>query len=276
MFRIGEFSQIVRVSPRMLRHYEKCGLFYPAEIDKVNGYRLYSAAQIPLIHRVIALKEMGFSISEITSIIDSFDEKDDIEEVLHNKSKEIYASIKEEKKKIAKLSSILERVKKGNFTLTCQDIVLKKISEIKVVSLRKVVPDYSYQEDLWRELYLFIDKNNYYSILEDQVISIYHELEHKEECVDIEVAIIVKELKDSYGEFQFKELECIPNAATVVCNGSYEEILPEGEAHLAKWIEENGYKIIGSERAYSIRHPGNEENSNKYQTEIQFPICKLR
>ena len=51
MFKIGEFSQLVRVSPRMLRHYEKCGLLYPAEIDPYTGYRQYSAGQIPLLSR---------------------------------------------------------------------------------------------------------------------------------------------------------------------------------------------------------------------------------
>ena len=54
MFRIGEFSQLVKVSPRMLRHYEKCGVFYPAEIDRGNGYCLYSSTQVPLLIDIIA------------------------------------------------------------------------------------------------------------------------------------------------------------------------------------------------------------------------------
>ncbi len=37
MFRIGEFSHLVRVSPRMLRYYDKCGLLRPAEIDRYSG-----------------------------------------------------------------------------------------------------------------------------------------------------------------------------------------------------------------------------------------------
>ena len=65
MFKIGEFSKLVRVSPRMLRHYEKCGILYPAEIDKFTGYRGYSAGQIPLVQRIITLRDMGFSIEEI-------------------------------------------------------------------------------------------------------------------------------------------------------------------------------------------------------------------
>jgi DNA-binding transcriptional MerR regulator len=275
MFRIGEFSQIVRVSPRMLRHYEKCGLFYPAEIDKINGYRLYSASQIPLLLRIIALKDMGFSINEISTIIDSFGEKKYLEDILQNKSLEIQAAIEEEKKKIERLTATLERVDKGNFTLTCEEVVLKEIPRIKVLSLREVVPDYSYQETLWEKLYSYIHENDLYSILQDHVIAIYHDLEYKEENIDIEVAIVVTELRDNSRSFIFKELDGISYAATVICNGSYEEILPEGEAHLASWMEENGYKIIGSERAYGIRHPGNEDDSHNYQTEIQFPICKI-
>lgn len=41
LFKIGEFSLLVRVTPRMLRHYEKCGLVQPASIDETSGYRLF-------------------------------------------------------------------------------------------------------------------------------------------------------------------------------------------------------------------------------------------
>ena len=60
LFKIGEFSKLVRVSPRMLRHYEKCGLLNPAEIDRFTGYRQYSAAQIPLLTNIVTLRDLGF------------------------------------------------------------------------------------------------------------------------------------------------------------------------------------------------------------------------
>lgn len=47
MFTIGEFSKLSGVSPRMLRHYEALGLFCPAEVGPDNGYRYYTAAQLP-------------------------------------------------------------------------------------------------------------------------------------------------------------------------------------------------------------------------------------
>ncbi|MDF2841453.1 MAG: transcriptional regulator, MerR family [Clostridia bacterium] len=276
MFKIGKFSQLVRVSPRMLRHYEKCGLFYPAEIDKVNGYRLYSASQIPLLLRIVALRDMGFSIEEISDILDSFEEKDYIEKVLNSKTNAIQASIEEENRKIQRLTAARQRIEKGNYTTTCQNVILKEIPKIKVLSHRAIVPDYSYQETLWTSLYNFIAENDFYRLLGEHVIAIYHETEYKEQDVDIEVAIAVKELSESKGDFIFKELDAIEFAATVLCDGPYEKILPEGEGVLARWIEDKGYEIIGSERGYGIRHPGNEQNSQNYQTEIQFPVQKKR
>jgi len=74
LFKIGDFSKLVRVSPRMLRHYEKCGLLYPAEIDRFTGYRQYSAAQIPLLTNIVTLRDMGFSIDEIGDILPRFDD----------------------------------------------------------------------------------------------------------------------------------------------------------------------------------------------------------
>ena len=47
MFRIGEFSNIARVSKRLLHYYDEIGLLKPAHIDPQSGYRFYSAAQLP-------------------------------------------------------------------------------------------------------------------------------------------------------------------------------------------------------------------------------------
>ncbi|EGO2584367.1 MerR family DNA-binding transcriptional regulator [Enterococcus faecalis] len=34
MYQIGQFAKLMDISPRMLRHYEKAGIFVPNEIDK--------------------------------------------------------------------------------------------------------------------------------------------------------------------------------------------------------------------------------------------------
>jgi DNA-binding transcriptional MerR regulator len=69
MFRIGEFSRIGCVTIDTLRHYDALDLLTPAKVDPFTGYRYYSAKQLQSLNRIIALKEVGFSLEEIARIL---------------------------------------------------------------------------------------------------------------------------------------------------------------------------------------------------------------
>lgn len=45
-FKIGEFSQMMQVTVKTLRHYEQKGLLLPYEVDEWTGYRYYSIEQM--------------------------------------------------------------------------------------------------------------------------------------------------------------------------------------------------------------------------------------
>src|SRR5207253_4554648 len=62
MFRIREFSRFSRVSVKMLRHYDRLGLLHPARVDPDTRYRYYSARQLPRLNRILALRDLGFSL----------------------------------------------------------------------------------------------------------------------------------------------------------------------------------------------------------------------
>jgi DNA-binding transcriptional MerR regulator len=70
MFSIGEFARHGRVSIRMLRHYDATGLLRPAFTDPGSGYRFYRASQLADLNRVIALKELGFTLQQVQRILD--------------------------------------------------------------------------------------------------------------------------------------------------------------------------------------------------------------
>src|SRR4030095_10875118 len=69
MFSIGEFSKLGRVTVEALRHYDALGLLKPAKVDPFTGYRYYSARQLMSLYRILALKEVGFSLDEIARIL---------------------------------------------------------------------------------------------------------------------------------------------------------------------------------------------------------------
>jgi DNA-binding transcriptional MerR regulator len=69
VFRIGEFSRIVQLSIRVLRHYDEIGLLIPAHVDPSTGHRSYSAEQLADVNRIIALKGLGISLAQIRKLV---------------------------------------------------------------------------------------------------------------------------------------------------------------------------------------------------------------
>src|SRR5574339_582645 len=65
MIRIGDFSKLSRVSVKTLRYYDETGLLKPVHVDPFTGYRLYEYSQLSTLHRILALKDLGFSLEEI-------------------------------------------------------------------------------------------------------------------------------------------------------------------------------------------------------------------
>jgi len=70
MFGIGQFAQIAGVSVRTLRHYDDVALLRPAAVDATTGYRSYAASQLPLLNRILVLKDLGFTLAEITQMLE--------------------------------------------------------------------------------------------------------------------------------------------------------------------------------------------------------------
>ena len=69
MFTVGAFARLSGASAKALRAYDSLGLFRPVWVDRATGYRYYSAAQLPELRRVLALRELGMGLSEIGRLV---------------------------------------------------------------------------------------------------------------------------------------------------------------------------------------------------------------
>ena len=66
--RIGELAGKAGVTPRTVRYYESLGLLEPSE-RKEGGFRYYTEAELVRLQKINALKELGLSLEEISSVI---------------------------------------------------------------------------------------------------------------------------------------------------------------------------------------------------------------
>jgi DNA-binding transcriptional MerR regulator len=63
----AETARRLAVSPKALRLYEQHGLVKP--VRSAKGWRAYGPEQIEALHKVIALKSMGFSLAQIGKLL---------------------------------------------------------------------------------------------------------------------------------------------------------------------------------------------------------------
>jgi len=105
MIRIGDFSKLSRVSIKTLRHYDEMGLLKPIEVDRFTGYRYYEFDQLAQLYRILALKDLGFSLEEIGRFLDSDLSVEQMRGMLKLRQAEIRQQVEEEVARLARVAS---------------------------------------------------------------------------------------------------------------------------------------------------------------------------
>jgi len=133
LLRIGEFARLSQVTVKTLHHYDDLGLLSPAQIDPDSGYRYYTVGQLPRIHRIIALKDMGLSLDQIRLMLDQELPTEQIRGMLRLKQSEISQKLQEAQRQLAMVEFRLRMIDaESDFPLL--DVVLKSLPTMRVLS----------------------------------------------------------------------------------------------------------------------------------------------
>lgn len=277
MIKIGEFSKLVQVPVATLRYYDQVGLLKAAAVDQYTGYRYYSASQLPRLHRILALKGLGFSLEQIGDLLDEGLPPDQIRGMLRLRRAQISQQIGDLHSQLADVGMRLQQIER-EAQLPAYDVRLKQVKPLLVASVRAIVPDHRAVGALFAEVYEALGAHVAEALGPNpgeggQTLVLCYDTEFKERQVDGAAAFALRCRVPSRGRMQVHELPAATMAATVH-HGSYAAI---GEAHEAilGWIEANGYRIAGPDREINlyntvpIRH-----DDPSYVTEIQYPVEK--
>lgn len=125
---VGEVAKKMGVTVRTLQYYDKEGLFAPSA-ESEGGRRLYTNKDLVLLHQIISLKSLGFSLSDIKERLISLDTPVDVANALTEQANDI-------RKKIEQLSDSLAAIEQlRTEVLQIQTVDFKKYADI-IVNLK--------------------------------------------------------------------------------------------------------------------------------------------
>jgi effector-binding domain-containing protein len=270
MIRIGDFSKLSRISVKTLRYYDEMGLLKPVEVDPFTGYRLYDYSQLSTLNRILALKDLGFSLEEIGRLLDDGPSVEQMRGMLKLRETEARQRVREEAERLERIKSRLRQIEQED-VMSKYDVVIKNVEEVKAASVRDVVPTPPEQGGLWGELEGYLAMNRVRPT--GACFTLYHDDEFKERDWDLEVCEPID--VDVSGSQRVK-VRTLP-ASTMACtihNGPFTTI-SEAYNAIGKWITDNGYRITGPCREVYLRPSKNGSQTDpETVTEIQFPVEK--
>jgi len=282
MFTIGDFAGLGRVSVRMLRHYDAIGLIRPAHVEPHNGYRYYTAAQLRLLNRVIALKDLGFTLQQVQTMIDEKVDAGELRGMLRLRRADLAARMEQDTARLAQVDARLRMIETEGHMDT-GDVVLKQLPAMRVAELSATAIGYDHPSSITENLSPLYPRlmelmERHGVAMTGAPIAYYSPAPTApgDETITVHAAfpIAAGDLgADDLGAvgFDVVDLPAVERAATALHEGAMSEAFRTGQ-RIATWIDDNGYRPIGPGFAREVYLECPPGEFDKWVTEMQVPV----
>jgi DNA-binding transcriptional MerR regulator len=290
MLKIGEFSRLSQVTIKTLHHYDELGLIKPAHIDPVTNYRFYTVEQLPRIHRIMALKEMGLSLEQIGILLEKELSTEEMRGMLRFKQSEIQQEMREAQRQLSMVEFRLRMIE-AEINFPELDVVLKRLEPMRYLSFF-AAPHTTLEKGLtYRSMVVStVQKAIAEGVIQHTgvVIDVFHgetiipftspDIKDKQH----EILLGVKDTQEAVklkgiGQLTIKEEPAVETAATVMLEKSdLKNINIAGYAEkatlLRRWAFAHGYKPHDMVRYLSHRGLLQTSNPEEFIIEAQLPV----
>lgn len=291
MLKIGEFAQLSQVTVKALHHYDEVGLLHPAHVDPHTKYRYYTVEQLPRIHRIMALRELGLSLEQIGHMLDAELPVEQIRGILRLKQAEYEEQIQVARRQQAMINFRLHMIE-AEAEFPQVDVVTRQLEPLRALS--HFVPSHASEEAALRHMRTTSSVVNQ-AIADGTIdytgisIDVFHGETilpfHSPELSDVqhEILLGVSQAQESLdlngvtGGWMIKEEPAIPTALTLVHYGSSDPgplgmDIVEKVTLVRRWAVSNGYEPRGYVRFLHIRGPLDTPNMDEFIMEVQLPV----
>jgi DNA-binding transcriptional MerR regulator len=271
MLTIGDFARHGRVSVRMLRHYDAIGLLRPARVDPATGYRSYGADQLARLNRLIALKDLGFTLHQVREILDGQLTAEHLRGMLTLRRADLASRIAADTARLSQVEARLRMIESEG-SMPEYDVTVKPLPPLRVAELSGTAKNMEplsigpVVRGLFDEVCAALARAG--------VTPVGPGTAYYEDAGDGEHVIVHAGMPGAVDPaaaagFTVVDLPGVPEAVTTVHRGSMDDCLPAYQA-LARWIEQSGRRGAGYTREVTLAIT--ESGPEGMVTEIQEPL----
>jgi len=274
MFGIGEFARLGTVSVRTLRHYDEIGLLHPAKVDPNTGYRSYAADQLGQLNRIVALKDLGFSLEQTRKLISGIT-LEELRGMLALRRAQLEQELDEYLTRLQGVEARLRYIE-GENAMPADDITVKKIPELGVVAIAAPAPT-------WNPIHVVPVVNRARAQFDELDIAGRAKVNgpfmvffsgNEGDDVTVFLALPVAERPAELPPpAQYMILPAI-EAATAVRNGKASSIYPSVYHDLVHWCSANGFHTSGPGRDIWIHEIDDVSQVEEQVFETQLPFTR--
>jgi DNA-binding transcriptional MerR regulator len=269
MVNIGDFARNGRVSVRMLRHYDAIGLLRPAFVDPATGYRSYETGQLGRLNRIVALKDLGFTLEQVRSMLDEKVGVDEMRGMLRLRRAELQDRIATDTTRLAQLEARLLVIEREG-AMPTDEVEIKLVPRVRLATVSGRVASFEPESitpvlgPLYDELMRRLGAAGVEPV--GPHVAYYEDASDGEGLVaHAGVPVADGVTVDSCAVLDLPAIE----AATIVHRGPMEGVMPTVQT-LARWIEAHGYRSGGYNREVYHRYASGDPQ--EWRTELQEPV----
>ncbi len=285
MLKIGDFSKLAQVPVATLRYYDQLGLLKPARVDAFTDYRSYRVDQLPRLNRILALRDLGFSLDQIARLMQHDLSPDALRGMLEVRRADAEQAVLETQARLARVEARLRDIAREGAPPAC-DVVIKRVAPLWIVSTRQIVARMDHMGELCGRLHgqlrqwLRRRRIRPSGFPAPQLLNLYHNTEYVETDLDLEAAAVVggpvqlgpADLADAPFAVAARQLEGAPAMACAIHRGPMDG-LPSVIQALLLWVGANDYALAGPLREAHLAAEAEDGDPAAPVVEVQVPVA---
>jgi DNA-binding transcriptional MerR regulator len=273
MLRIGDFARLGGVTVRALRHYDTEGLLAPAHVDPATGYRSYGFDQLAALDRVLALRDLGFKLTDVRALLGSATDSASLVRRLGQQHSRLAAGLEAQTARLRRLEALQAAISRDPAAAELR-VRVRPIPDARVLALRSRVRSHGAPiAALFEEAEALASRHR----VDASPFLLFHAPLDVEACVPVRGGCALPRVRTIAG---------VPLAGSVTYSGSYAQTRSL-RPRLLRWLKRSGLRASGpwrevyhrfgaDQRGYRLPTRRLAATSEELVTELQVPAEEAR